>query len=370
MNTALVLPDNGEAHVVGRFTRHQVDLIKRTYAAGTSDDEFALFMEVCATTGLSPLARQIYAVMRWNRDAGRDAMSIQVSIDGFRLVAQRSREYRGQVGPWWCGADAQWRDVWLSDEYPAAARVGVLRTGFKEPLYAVARWKSYVQLDRAKQPVRMWAQMPDVMLAKCAESLALRKAFPAELSGLYTTEELGQSDAPMVSVVDAEPAPVVQPAQRPRSREVPAGKRWSEADLAYFWGNLAALEPKVTSDELHAILGVDSLHDWPDLDTALGAVFEARQNPTHSMSTEPPIPPSEDPDPEAEVWLAGQHPVGSVEHEWARYTALDARAAAWNREFPEQPIRYADPPRDAPAPQVRAYADGLERRLAKLGVEG
>lgn len=160
--------------------------------------ELAGFLHLCQRTGLDPFSRQIYLIGRWDKRQQRKVFTPQTGIDGYRVVANRAiAQSGGTIGyedTLWCGKDGRWRDVWLSEEPPAAAKVTVLRDGQRFP--AVAGYREYVQTGREGAPVGMWAKMPAGQLAKCASALALRMAFPHDLAGVYTAEEMAQADNP------------------------------------------------------------------------------------------------------------------------------------------------------------------------------
>ena len=160
------------------FSEKQLSRLRSEYCQ-LDDNEFETFVEQAERLELDPFCRQIYAV---KKDGSK--MQVLCTIDGLRIVAERSSKYAGQTPAMWCGNDGVWKDVWLEKTPPAACRVGVMRSDFSQPLYAVARFDSY------NQGTSYWTSMPDIMISKCAEALALRRAFPARLSGCYSDAEI------------------------------------------------------------------------------------------------------------------------------------------------------------------------------------
>jgi phage recombination protein Bet len=169
---------------IASFSQTQIDVIRNTIAKDATNDELTLFAHQCSRTGLDPFTRQIYFI----KDT-KGKVTICTSIDGLRLIAERNGKYQGQTETLWCGEDGVWTDIWLKKQVPKAAKVGVYKAGFREPLYAVALFDEYCVRKYDGALNYIWAKMPALMIAKVAEALALRRAFPNDLSGIYSKEE-------------------------------------------------------------------------------------------------------------------------------------------------------------------------------------
>jgi len=193
------------------------EIIRKTIAPGLSEPEFELYLAVAKHSQLDPVVGEIYAVPRGK---GSDRkLTFITSIDALRRVAIESGECAGQLGPYWCGEDGEWKDIWLKNIPPVAAKVGVLRMGCTEPFWGVARYAAY----KPDQNDFMWKKMPDNQIAKCAEALAYRKAFPKNLSRIYTRDEMEQADN-MASGQSSKP-PITPPKKRELTEaEIKAGK--------------------------------------------------------------------------------------------------------------------------------------------------
>ncbi|KKM00158.1 hypothetical protein LCGC14_1807270, partial [marine sediment metagenome] len=173
-----------------RWTRDQVELLKRTMAKGLTDDEMRLFLYVCRRTGLDPFLRQAYAIKRFDSELGDYRMAIQTGIDGYRLLAARNPGYAGSEPP-----------IFEVDPNeptrPVKATVVVYKfvDGEKCTFTGEARWSEYAQRTKDGSLFAMWEKMGFNQLAKCAEAQALRKGFPGEVQGITVHEEMPPMDA-------------------------------------------------------------------------------------------------------------------------------------------------------------------------------
>lgn len=208
------LARSGNAIAIGEeygFEPSKVQLIKSLVADGATDNELALFLYTAQRTGLDPLAKQIYCIKRQGK------MTIQAGIDGYRLIADRTGKYAGNDDPVF-GPDHQVGNTTA----PTSATVTVWKLvgGVRCPFTSTARWSEYCP---GGNQAFMWHKMPYLMLGKCAEALALRKAFPAELSGIYTDAEMDQADRPAAQISIVE---VPRPAKSEVSTDQAAAMFW------------------------------------------------------------------------------------------------------------------------------------------------
>jgi phage recombination protein Bet len=228
MSTGEILRINPQAPELPEW-ESKIDLVRRTVASGATPDELELFFHQARRAGLDPLAKQIYFVKRQGKGV------VQVGIDGLRLIAERTGAYAGNDDPEFTAPNER--------GYPSSARVVVYKmvAGQRCPFSATARWDEYFPGDAQGF---QWKRMPHAMLGKCAEALALRKAFPADMSGLYVHEEMEQ--AGVSEVVEAPKAPSVSNAA-PIPASSPAAVTGTSSDERSAFGYTAKNWPKQTA---------------------------------------------------------------------------------------------------------------------------
>lgn len=178
----------------GELSASDLETLRATVLKGASDAQLRMYARTCRSRGLDPFAKEIHG---W---AGRDgAVEIVVGIDGLRTLAEGSGEYRGQDGPWYCGQDKEWTEVWLGPGKPLASKVCVKREGM-EPVCSVAL------LSECERNTPVWRTQLSTMLAIRAEAQAIRRLFPRQTTGLYAEGELPDPEEAETPVEPSRPA--------------------------------------------------------------------------------------------------------------------------------------------------------------------
>lgn len=193
------------------FAPAEIALIARTVAVGAPLQELAVFLHSCRQLGLDPLLRQAYWIRRGNPPKG----ALQVGIDGFRAIAERSGTYAGAESIEYRGL-TEWPYKGALVMVPELARATIWKVvaGHKSAFVGEAYWTEFVPAER---DAFMWAAKPRLMLGKCAEAQALRRAFPAQLGAVDYGEDIGsEATVGSLSVPDPEPEPEGEPQRQKR----------------------------------------------------------------------------------------------------------------------------------------------------------
>lgn len=177
------------------YSQEDIALMRDTICKGCTVADFRLFLMICERTRLDPFAKQIYAVPRWDAKLGRNSMTVQTSIDGLRLVAERTGKYApGRATVFDYDPEGRIR----------SATAFVKKQTFDGTWHEVActaMFDEYCQKTKDGSPTKFWQDMSHVMIAKVAEACCLRRAFPMELSSLYTRDEMEQAEVETIENV-------------------------------------------------------------------------------------------------------------------------------------------------------------------------
>lgn len=250
------------------LSARQLALVKTTIAKDCNAEEFSLFSEVARGKGLDPFLGQIIPMVFSKNDAKKRKMTIIITRDGQRVIAQRCGDYRAASKPPTYETDPAlkgdtnplglisatvylWKQDARSGEWNEIAGQAFWDE-FAPIAYPASAWdwietgETYEDSGRPKKAKKLkpdavqtlddsgnWTKQPRLMLAKCAEMQALRAGWPAQFSGLYDDAEMSKAtvmDRDASEIVDAE-------FEEQRMKRIGAAN-----SITFTWGDGWALE--------------------------------------------------------------------------------------------------------------------------------
>ena len=246
-----------------KWSDHTKKLVFNTVAKGLSPADQALFEAVCLSSGLDPLRKEVYAVVRGGK------MSIQTGIDGYLKLANSTRELNGMEVLFY-DSEGKESEVWLSPKPPTACLVRVYRKGAQFPFTASCRYDAY------KQNGQMWSKFPETMLAKCTTTLALRRAFADVIGGIASADEMDQAGlAAPEALAQGTPAapkigtPAPAPVTQKKGAAAAAAKASEAAEVLAAATKGEVVEEALVPDEKSV-----ELPERDDLTGAVGALYK------------------------------------------------------------------------------------------------
>ena len=255
------------------FDQEQLAVIEtQFFPAGASKAEQAYCFSVARELCLNPITKEIYFVSRRQKVGEKWVNKVEpmVGRDGFLSIAHRTKQFAG------IETSAEIRDVpkLASGQWglkpQLVAECSVWRKDSVKPFTVQVSYHEYCQRTADGTPTKFWAEKPETMLKKVAESQALRKAF--NIHGVYCPEELGagyelangeiispaieaectriEADKSHLSIVKPPPPASVKPLPQAKTPPLPASPL-----------PVSPPEPTTTEPPIH---GNDDDDGWPD----------------------------------------------------------------------------------------------------------
>jgi phage recombination protein Bet len=169
-------------------------LVEVIFLGATTVESIILALSYCKARKLDPFKKNVHIVPVWNSQLGRMVDTIWPGIGELRTTAFRTGEYAGR-GETVFGPDITEKVGKVEITYPEWAQVTVkrmIRGQIVEFCGPRVYWiETYAVKKRDDDsPNQMWQDRPRGQIDKCAEAAALRAAFPEEIGGDISAEEI------------------------------------------------------------------------------------------------------------------------------------------------------------------------------------